>query len=137
MAAVSFSSDVYRCAVSINGVSDLPRMLRSAIRDHGRDHWIVAYWETQYGNDLSDRDELTEISPARHADAVSAPVLLIHANKDTVVSVEQSRVMNRALKKAGKDVELVVLKGEDHWLSYADTRLATLEALDRFLKTNL
>jgi dipeptidyl aminopeptidase/acylaminoacyl peptidase len=63
--------------------------------------------------------------------------MLIHANKDTVVSVEQSRLMNRRLKKAGKDVELVVLKGEDHWLSYEDTRLRTLEALQQFLAANL
>ena len=45
---------------------------------------------------------------------------------DTVVPIEQSRLMERALKQAGKPVELVVMPGEDHWLSYEATRQAML-----------
>ena len=45
--------------------------------------------------------------------------------------------MERALKRAGKPVELVRLKGEDHWLSVPETRLQMLTALDRFLKTHM
>ena len=45
--------------------------------------------------------------------------------------------MERALRAAGKTVQLVELEGEDHWLSDADARLETLEALDTFLAQNL
>ena len=42
--------------------------------------------------------------------------------------------MHKALKRAGKDVEFITLKGEDHWLSSSETRLALLKAVDEFLE---
>ena len=68
---------------------------------------------------------------------VRAPVLLIHGNNDTVVPIAQSQLMQRALQDAGKSVQLLELEGEDHWLSRAPTRLATLQALDTFLAEHL
>jgi len=41
--------------------------------------------------------------------------------------------MYKALKKADKPVEFVTLKGEDHWLSRTETRLALLKEVDKFL----
>jgi dipeptidyl aminopeptidase/acylaminoacyl peptidase len=37
----------------------------------------------------------------------------------------------------GKPVTLIELKGEDHWLSNASTRLEVLEDTDRFLRMYL
>ncbi len=36
-----------------------------------------------------------------------------------------------------EQVELVKLKGEDHWLSVADTRMQTLREMDRFISEHL
>lgn len=66
--------------------------------------------------------------------AVTAPVLLIHGKDDTVVPYEQSDVMADALKHAGKTVELITLKHEDHWLSRSATRQQMLEASVAFLQ---
>ena len=49
---------------------------------------------------------LDAISPIRHADAVSVPVLLIHGRDDTVVPYEQSSVMADALQRAAKNVRV-------------------------------
>ena len=49
---------------------------------------------------------------------------------------EQSQVMYDALRKQGKEVQLVVLKGEDHWLSRGSTRLDMLEASVAFLRAH-
>jgi len=62
------------------------------------------------------------------------PVLLIHGKDDTVVPFEQSQVMYDALKRASKDVQLVTLKREDHWLSRSETRLQMLESSVAFLR---
>ena len=64
------------------------------------------------------------------------PVLLIHGKDDTVVPYEQSEEMLNALRRAGKSVELVTLKHEDHWLSRSETRLQMLQASVAFLKAN-
>jgi dipeptidyl aminopeptidase/acylaminoacyl peptidase len=81
---------------------------------------------------LGDRS-LDERSPVRLAAQADAPMLLIHGRDDTVVPVEQSRLMAQALRRAGKPVELIELDGEDHWLSRSDTRLTMLTAMIDFL----
>jgi dipeptidyl aminopeptidase/acylaminoacyl peptidase len=63
-------------------------------------------------------------------------VLLIHGTDDTVVPFDQSKRMLAAMKRAGKPVELVTLKHEDHWLSRGETRQQMLEASTAFLKAN-
>ena len=44
-----------------------------------------------------------------------------------------TRAFLERLKDAGKDVTLVELSGEDHWLSQSETRLRTLQELDKFI----
>lgn len=77
------------------------------------------------------------ISPVNHAEAFEAPVLLIHGRDDLVVPLMQSKAMKRALRRAGRDVELVTLKCEDHWLSGGEMRLETLKALDAFVEGHI
>lgn len=133
LAGGAFSPELYRCVVSVAGVSDLPRMLGQERYDHGSKSWVVAYWnKVMAGSTLSNRD-LREVSPVRFADSFEAPVLLIHGKDDTVVPMTQSKVMARALRKAGKPYEFITLKGEDHWLSRSRTRLSMLKAIDEFL----
>jgi dipeptidyl aminopeptidase/acylaminoacyl peptidase len=79
---------------------------------------------------------LAKLSPAKLAANADAPILLIHGSDDTVVPIEQSRIMANALKAAGKPVELVELKSDDHWLSRGATRLQMLQATVAFLEKN-
>ncbi|WP_374516789.1 alpha/beta hydrolase family protein, partial [Brevundimonas sp.] len=65
-----------------------------------------------------------------------APMLVIHGRDDTVVPIEQSRLMAEALRRAGKPVELVELEGEDHWLSRGATRQRMLAETLRFLEAH-
>jgi dienelactone hydrolase len=137
LAAGAFSPDKYKCVASVAGISDLERMLKSDRRKYGRGHWAISYWERQYGGDDFDWDKLEAISPINFADRFEAPVLLVHGRQDTVVPIEQSKRMQSALRKADKDVTLRELKGEDHWLSYGDSRLETLRALAAFIEEHL
>ena len=61
-------------------------------------------------------------------------MLLIHGRDDTVVPFEQSQLMLDALRSNKKEVQLVTLKKEDHWLSRGETRLQMLEATVAFLR---
>lgn len=62
--------------------------------------------------------------------------MLIHGRDDTVVPYEQSQIMFNTLHSQGKEVELVTLKHEDHWLSRSDTRLQMLQATVDFLRAH-
>ena len=129
----AFTPDLYRCVISINGVSDLPRMLSDTELRYGRTHWVNSYWQDVIGDSKKEKNKLKEISPAYAAEQFKAPLLLVHGRDDTVVPFQQSKIMYRAMKKAGKDVELVDLDGEDHWLSTSEARLHVLEEIDKFL----
>jgi dipeptidyl aminopeptidase/acylaminoacyl peptidase len=134
LAGAAFDPGVYRCAVSFGGLSDLRRFVEWSKDRNGRG--AFRYWTRFMGVEDAKDPVLAEISPAAHVDKVAAPILLIHGRDDSVVPLEQSQVMASALQKAGKPVELLVEKGEDHWLSRGDTRLQMLQATMAFVEKN-
>nr|WP_209282489.1 S9 family peptidase [Brevundimonas alba] len=137
MAGLTLDHGVYRCGVSVAGVSDLRRMVnREARQERQSDSQTVRYWNRFMGAARLNDRSLDELSPAYLAASIDGPLLLIHGKDDTVVPIEQSRVMAEALRRAGKPVELVELPGEDHWLSRSDTRRQMLIETVRFLEAN-
>ncbi|WP_181242793.1 alpha/beta hydrolase family protein [Caulobacter vibrioides] len=92
------------------------------------------YWLRFMGFDGSRTPDLDAISPAKLADKVSVPVLLIHGTDDTIVPYAHSQIMADALKRAGKPVDLIPLDGEDHWLSRGATRLKMLTEAVAFVE---
>ena len=136
LAGVTLQPTVYRCAVSVAGISDLARMLRWENRGGIEDRYATRYWDRFWGVSGSSDPRLDAISPIKHVDAVRAPVLLIHGRDDTVVPYEQTQIMFDALRSEKKDVELVTLKKEDHWLSSGETRLQMLQATVAFLQAH-
>lgn len=135
MAGVTLDPETYRCAVAGAGVSDLPRMLAWE-RDQtgGRDTDVMRYWKRFMGASRINDNSIAEVSPARLADRVRAPVLLIHGTDDSVVPYEQSEFFRRALEREGKSVDIVELHGEDHWLSRRSGREAVFKAAIAFLE---
>ncbi|MEM8501380.1 MAG: prolyl oligopeptidase family serine peptidase [Pseudomonadota bacterium] len=133
LAGGALTPELYRCIVSINGVADLPTKMNWVSQRYGSTHVVYRYWQEQMGDTKTNEKTLKRFSPARLAHSFSSPVLLIHARDDTVVPFLQSRKMHKALRKADKLSELVSIKGEDHWLSYADSRKRVLMEVDRFL----
>jgi dipeptidyl aminopeptidase/acylaminoacyl peptidase len=134
---VTLDPGVYRCAVSVAGLSDLRQFLRRTNNYRFTPNNLAQrYWDRFMGVTSAVDPALDAISPIAHLDAVTAPVLLIHGRDDTVVPYEQSLLMRDGMKKAGKPVDLVTLEREDHWLSRPETRLQMLEATVAFLKAH-
>ncbi len=138
LAGVTVQHGLYRCAVSVAGVTDLNAILDWGYRRGGEAPTdSTRYWRKFMGAQGNSDPMLHAYSPARIADRADAPILLIHGLDDTVVPIEQSRMMERALRAAGKPVEFVTMKGEDHWLSREAGRKAMLTAaVDFVLKHN-
>ncbi|HTV80622.1 MAG TPA: S9 family peptidase [Steroidobacteraceae bacterium] len=136
LAGITLDASVYRCAVSVAGISDLAAMLKWESRGGIDARSVTRYWDRFWGVSGALDPALNAISPIRHVDAIKAPLLLIHGRDDTVVPFEQSQMMFDALKKDKRDVEMVVLKKEDHWLSHGETRMQMLEATVAFLRAH-
>lgn len=137
MAGATLDKSLYRCAVADAGVSDLRNML-AWTRDRYRDSDSLAlrYWERFMGAENRDDPKLDEVSPLRHVNDNSIPLLLIHGKDDTVVPIDQSETLEAAMRAAGKPVTLVKLESEDHWLSRGETRERMLAETVKFLEAN-
>jgi len=121
--------DLYRCAVSFAGVSDLVVRSRHAA-DLAGDTPVM---DKMMGNYWRDRNQLKATSPAQHAQDIRIPVLLVHGTADAQVPYEQSQLMAEALKAAGKRFEFVTQEGGDHQLTLAEHRLQFLEKMVQFI----
>ncbi|MEJ0061305.1 MAG: alpha/beta fold hydrolase [Terricaulis sp.] len=134
LAGVTLQTGIYRCAVSIGGVSDMSRFVDWHVLRYGRDSSQVRYLLRLLAIERPNDRSLRQISPVAMVENGSAPVLLIHGRDDTVVPYDNSTAMETALRHAGRPVRLVVLTEEDHWLSREATRAQTLSASVSFLE---
>jgi len=105
--------DIYRCAVSIAGISDLETFL-AYYREDGDDSPSYKVWRTRIGDPKTQRAAIRAASPINRVAEIKAPVLLIHGLEDWIVEPRQSKQMANALRKADKAVEHVELKGVNH-----------------------
>lgn len=135
MAGVTLDPGVYRCAIAGAGVYDLRQMIWWANGESAaNDTPAGRYWKQNMGASRIGDAGLDEISPAKFADRITIPVMLMHGPDDTVVPIKQTDIMADAMRRAGKPVEVVRLEGEDHWLSRGGSRTKMLEATIRFLE---
>lgn len=137
LAGAAFTPDLYACAVSVSGISDLEDMHHYFVKLYGSPSKALAVWEQRIGDPDKDEAMIEARSPVNKAAAVKCPVLLIHPLADTTVPVKQSRMMADALEDAGKDVTLVEIEGDDHYLQLAATRIAMLTKLESFLAAHI
>lgn len=122
--------DLYKCAIATAPVANLERlyddMRFSAAKNLSRG--------LHFG---TTRDSLNAISPAHHADKIKIPVLLIHGDLDYQASVEHSRDMEKALRKAGKPVDYIEIEDMDHMALVTKDMATILSAWERFLKAHI
>jgi dipeptidyl aminopeptidase/acylaminoacyl peptidase len=117
------NSDTFKCAASINGISDLEQQRRQG----------QAAGKTVTHRDVGGETE----SPIENASKVNIPVLIIHGTRDWQVQLEQSETMAAALEKYKKDVDYVTIKNATHDLDRKSDRVTVLKEIETFLKENL
>lgn len=135
--AGSQTPNLYQCIVAGNAVADLPLMLSMEKRDHGKDSWVLDYWERSMARKDYSKDDLKAVSPSYSAENFAAPVLLIHGERDKVVPIKQAKRMYKALKKADKDVSFIELDNDNHFLMENKTRLQALTEAVNFINKHI
>ncbi|NLE36373.1 MAG: S9 family peptidase [Bacteroidales bacterium] len=102
-------TDIFRTAIAHAGISDITS------------YWGEGYWGYSYSSGATKgsypwnrRDIYVENSPLFNADKFSNSILLLHGTADTNVPVGESLQYYAALKILGKDVEMVLVSGENH-----------------------
>ena len=126
--------DLYRCAVSLGGVTDLPELVSDS-------RWYLnqkPMVEMRVGSWWNDRERLRDTSPIAHAGEIRIPLLMMHGVMDRSVPVSQSRGMARALTDAkGMTSRYVELPLADESLRREEDRLQVFSELESFLSSHL
>ncbi|MGN6423852.1 MAG: alpha/beta hydrolase family protein [Asticcacaulis sp.] len=131
LAGATLDPGVYNCAVSIAGLSDVGAFVNYLLEStNNMDTPAIVAWRQVLG----DKSGWDAISPASQAAKASCPILLMHGTDDTVVPIHQSQRMESALKAAGKPVEFVTYKGQDHWETIGSARIEMMKTALAFLQ---
>ncbi|MEP1229585.1 MAG: prolyl oligopeptidase family serine peptidase [Litorimonas sp.] len=121
--------ELYNCAISMAGVTDI----RALIRDESRYRFGKASAKNFVGAGFSDKDDIKANSPVKIAGDMSVPLFLAHGELDQQVHFSQYKRMKKALKKSNAKVTYMEFEDEDHYLSNQDNRIKFFEGLDKFL----
>ncbi|MBW3567653.1 MAG: S9 family peptidase [Proteobacteria bacterium] len=124
--------ELYRCGISMYGVSDIELMFTEG--DTPDALWGESYLRETLGDDKA---EWAARSPSRLADRIQAPVLLVHGGEDERVPIEHARKMEAALKAAKKPVETFYVETESHGFMNEGNRVRAHELVLEFLDRHI
>lgn len=119
---------LYKAIVAVAPVTDL-QLLKEESR------FFSNMKEVQ--REIGSGPHVIEGSPVNGAARITAPVLLAHGDLDVNVGVQHSDKMDAALKRAGKDVEYLRVKGLDHQLADSDLRSRLLLNIGQLLERTI
>lgn len=135
-----------RAVVAYYPVTDFSTWLREASKGNAGRRFVFRLIRRTFRKQtgVKSAEELDEIlgraSAMRQAEAIRAPVLLVHGDRDTTAPLGESERLAAKLKELGREVELVVVPNARHvfnWMDREQARTAwepTLRWLDRHLK---
>lgn len=117
--------DLYRCIVSIAGVSDPEKI------GWDRNRFVGGAAAASFIG--QDEDVVRQGAPVYRAADIQDPVLLFHPEKDINVPIDQSEIMHKALKKNGKTVEFITYEHAEHNIFPERYRVDMLTRVGEFL----
>ena len=122
-------SNLYKCAVSFAGVTDLGLLVKES--------WYYNTGKMTREMIGTERSKLIKTSPVNLAHQIHVPVLLVQGEDDSRVTLEHGTRMDSALRRAGAKHIYIQQKNSDHFLSLAKNRLEFFKAMEKFLSENL
>jgi acetyl esterase/lipase len=80
------------------------------------------------------KEKVARANPITYVGKDSPPFLLIHGEADPVVPAHQAELLNEALKTAGVDVRIHLIKGGGHGIGGKEVNVMVDEFFDKHLK---
>ncbi|MGH7957369.1 MAG: alpha/beta hydrolase family protein, partial [Opitutaceae bacterium] len=133
--ALGHSPGLYRCGISIAGVTDWAEITK---KRRGEEYKFAFLHFKQWIGDLeTDAEFLAAISPVNFAGRIKAPVLIVQGKEDRTVPPNQARRMATALEQAGHKPQTIYFSGEGHSFKQEKNRARLFREIEAFLAKNL
>ncbi|GFE82543.1 hypothetical protein GCM10011487_45430 [Steroidobacter agaridevorans] len=126
-----------RCAVAVNAITDPVTMFGRVLQFTNEQSEAFQYWETYIGTRYNDKAAATAISPARSAQSLRVPVLLLHDTDRLLAKASQSRHLKQEMDLYQRSARLVEYTAADPALLTYKARHTVLTESDAFLKEHL
>ncbi len=125
--------DLYQCAISVAGVTDLSDLVNDMKKyQFGR---YAAHKSILSG--FKDRATMLLNSPVQQAKSIRIPVFLAHGELDQRVHYDQFTRMVRALRKSPSKVVSITLEDDDHYMSNQENQQQLYRSIEQFLEETL
>ena len=134
LAGVTFTPDLYACAVDYVGVANL-----FTYNDSIPQYW-KPYLDQEYemvGDPKKDSLLMAEASPVLHVDKIKVPLFVAAGANDPRVNKAESDQMVNALKSRGIEVEYMVKENEGHGFLNQNNQFDFYGAMEIFLDKHL
>lgn len=136
LAGITFTPDLYACAIDYVGVSNLFTFMET----------IPPYWEIYLKmlhemvgdpSDSADNARLKATSPVFHVNNIKAPLLIAQGAKDPRVNQDESDQMVAALQRNGIAVEYILKENEGHGFQNQENKFEFYGRMEAFLEKHL
>ena len=134
LSGITKTPELYRCAVSYVGVSNLFTWIE-AIPPYWKPYLEMMY--EMVGHPERDAERFRATSPLFHADRIRCPLLVAQGANDPRVRKEESDQIVQALRDRGIDVGYLVKDDEGHGFHNEENALEFYAAMESFLDSHL
>ena len=134
LAGVTFTPDLFRCAVDIVGPSNIITLIESV-----PPYWkpLIATFTERVGDPETEADFLKSRSPLFFVDRIKAPLLIAQGANDPRVKQAESEQIVGAMKERGVDHEYLLFEDEGHGFARPENRRKFYAAAEEFLAKHL
>jgi dipeptidyl aminopeptidase/acylaminoacyl peptidase len=134
LAGITFTPELYACAIDFVGVSNLHTFLNT----------IPPYWKPyldmmheMVGHPVEDSVDMANASPVNFVDNITCPLFVVQGANDPRVNIDESDQIVQRLRKRGIEVPYMVKYDEGHGFRNEENRIEFYKAMLGFLSMHL
>ena len=138
MAGITYTPDLYQCAINYVGVTDIKLLFET----------MPAAWRQQrtemvrmIGDPEEDSELLEDRSPINHVDKIKVPLFMAYGLQDPRVVIDHAYNLEKELQRYEVDYELMVKKKEGHGFRRFENQVEyyskVIDFLDEHLKQGM
>lgn len=136
MAGITFTPELYQCAINYVGVTDINLLFET----------MPASWRMQRAemkrtigdyDDPEERADMAARSPINHVDKIRVPLLMGYGEEDPRVVIDHALNLEEKLKVHDVDYELIIKEDEGHGFRKLENQVEWYTKVVNFLDENL